>query len=234
MKTLASTLLLFILNLGMAQNLLVFSKTNGYRHTSIEDGQKALAGLAARNGMTVQFSEDSLVFSEETLSQVDVVIFLNTTGNLFAPAQKEAIQAFINQGGGFLGIHSASDTEYQWPWYGKLVGNNFAGHPEIQQADLSITDSTHLATVGLPTKWVRKDEWYNFNTPFPEHLNVLITIDESSYEGGKMDGYHPLSWYHEYDGGRAFYTALGHTAESYIDPLFLGHLLGAIQWAAGQ
>jgi uncharacterized protein len=129
-------------------------------------------------------------------------------------------------------VHSATDTEYDWPWYGNLVGAYFKSHPAQQEATLHVIDRNFIATKHLPAEWKRFDEWYNFKWMAP-NLHVLITIDEKSYTGGTMNGYHPMSWYHEYDGGRAFYTELGHTDESYADPLYLKHLLGGIKYAMG-
>ena len=215
-------------------DVLVFSKTNGYRHESIEAGVEALRKLGKENGFNVQASEDSTLFDQGVLNGVEVLVFLNTTGDIFSAGQEKAIKDFIQNGGGFVGIHSASDTEYEWEWYGKLVGRYFNGHPNIQEATLRVLDTTHQASAHLPLTWVRTDEWYNYKNPFPENLNVLLVIDETTYEGGTMGDFHPLAWHHEFDGGRAFYTGLGHTKESYGEENFLKHLLGAITWAAGE
>lgn len=214
-----------------AQHLLVFSKTNGYRHESISAGQQAIIKLAVDNNMTVTFSEDSTLFETGILKRIDVLIFLSTNGDVFNDRQEKAIETFIKNGGGFVGIHCATCTEYSWNWYGGMIGTYFDDHPEIQEATLRIQDTTHLSTKELPLTWVKTDEWYNFKSPLPDWSNVLITIDEASYQGGTMGADHPISWYHEYDGGRVFYTALGHTIETYTDPLFLEHLMGGILWA---
>src|SRR5437667_8230708 len=135
-----------------------------------------------------------------------------------------------------VGVHSASDTEYAWSWYGGLVGaylDRIHGHSRIMQATIHVTDRTHPSTMMLPAVWTRTDEWYNFATNPRGRVNVLMTIDERTYKGGAMGVDHPIAWYHKYDGGRAWYTALGHTSESYYEPLFLAHLWGGIIYAAG-
>jgi cytochrome c len=146
-----------------------------------------------------------------------------------------AFEKYIQSGGGYVGVHAASDTEYDWPWYNKLVGAQFKSHPKQQEAVLHVVDSNFIATKHLPREWKRWDEWYNFkNLMLDNTYHVLITIDESSYTGGENGAFHPMSWYHDFDGGRAFYTELGHTDESYADPLFLKHLLGGINYAMGR
>lgn len=214
-------------------SLLVFSKTEGFRHRSIETGIQAIQKLGVEQGMKIVATEDASLFTEELLPQYDAVIFLNTTGDVLDYRQEAAFERYIQAGGGFIGIHSATDTEYNWGWYGKMVGAYFLNHPKIQEAVLKVKDGTHPATKMLDAEWKRTDEWYNFKSINPE-LNVLMTIDETTYEGGENGAEHPMAWFHEYDGGRAFYTALGHTEDTYADPLFLAHLLGGIQYAIGE
>jgi type 1 glutamine amidotransferase len=213
--------------------LLVFSKTAGFRHGSIEPGVAALESLAAGNGMTVTASEDSAVFTDESLASYDAVIFLSTTGDILDEAEQAALERYIRAGRGFVGIHAASDTEYDWPWYGGLVGGYFASHPAIQEARIEVVDHGHPSTAHLGAEWIRTDEWYDLRS-VADHIQVLMMLDESSYEGGGMGESHPIAWYHEYDGGRAFYTALGHTEASYTEPDFLAHVLGGIQYALGE
>jgi type 1 glutamine amidotransferase len=167
------------------------------------------------------------------LKQYDAVVFLSTTGNILNDEQQKAFEEFIRSGKGFVGIHAAADTEYDWPWYGKLVGAYFVSHPKQQKAKLTITDHKHASTKHLPTTWERFDEWYNYKSRNND-VKVLMTIDESSYQGGKEGAYHPMAWYHSFDGGRSFYTALGHTDESYKEENFLKHLLGGIKYAVGK
>ena len=217
-----------------AFSVLIFSKTAGFRHDSIPAGIAAIRALGEQNNFRVDASEDAAIFSDDNLAQYRVVIFLNTTGDIFNPGEQAAFERFIRRGGGFVGIHSASDTEYDWPWYGGLVGAYFRRHPAIQSATLKVVDPSHRSTRHLPIEWTRTDEWYDFRHDLDPDITVLIRIDETTYRGGRMGADHPMCWYHAYDGGRAWYTAIGHTIESYKEPLFLEHLLGGITWAAAR
>ena len=214
--------------------VLVFSKTGGYRHDSIDEGVAAIAALGAAHQFQVDATEDAAVFADTQLAGYKVVIFLNTTGEILDDAQQAAFERFIRAGGGFVGVHSATDTEYDWSWYHELVGAYFKSHPAIQSAAIDVVDRRHPSTRGLPARWERTDEWYNFRDAPGPNVAVLAALDETSYSGGMMGASHPIVWYHSYDGGRAWYTAMGHTAESYAEPLFLDHLLGGIRWAAGE
>ncbi|MEJ7739815.1 MAG: ThuA domain-containing protein [Chitinophagaceae bacterium] len=213
--------------------ILVFSKTSGFYHTSIPKGLQAIQKLGAENGFDVDTTVNAAWFTDDTLKKYATVVFLNTTGNVLDNKQEIAFERYIQSGGNFVGIHSATDTEYDWGWYGNLVGAYFNGHPKTQQATLDIKDNQHVSTKHLPAKWTRTDEWYNFKK-LKQDVHVLITIDEKSYEGGTNDNNHPMAWYHEYDGGRSFYTELGHTDESYTDTAYLKHILGGIQYAIGK
>lgn len=216
--------------------VLIFTKTEGFRHDSISDGVAAVQRLGQTHDFGVTHTERASVFTEEELQTYDVVVFLNTTGELFDDDQQAAFQTYIQAGGGFVGVHSATDTNYEWDWYGELVGAYFDGHPSVQEGRLEIVDAEHPSTDMLPDPWVRTDEWYSFRDVY-DGLNVLINLDEDSYDledTPAMGDDHPVAWYHEYDGGRAWYTALGHTTESYEEPEFLDHLLGGLQWAAGD
>lgn len=214
--------------------LLVFTKTAGYHHASIADGVQAIFKLGQANNFLVDTTSNSAMFNEDTLKQYAAVLFLSTTensDNLLNNYERNAFQRYIEAGGGFVGVHAATDAGYQWGWYTRLVGANFNGHPEEQQmATLHIVDKDNISTKGLPDPWIRKDEWYNFKN-MNKDVHVLITIDEKSYKGGTNGANHPMSWYHDFDGGRAWYTALGHTSESYTEPNFLNHLLGGIKYA---
>jgi type 1 glutamine amidotransferase len=216
------------------QQVLVFSKTAGFRHKSIDAGVELLRELAAEHGFTTLCTEDAGAFTDETLAGCAAVVFLNTTGNVLNLAQEAAFERFIRAGGGFVGVHSATDTEYDWPWYGELVGAYFAGHPRVQPAAIRVVDASHPATTDLPTIWNRADEWYNYRALPKASVRVLASLDESTYTGGNMGVSHPVIWCHEFDGGRAFYTELGHTLESYAEPAFKAHLLGGIEWAMGK
>jgi type 1 glutamine amidotransferase len=213
--------------------VLVFSKTNGFRHESIPQGIAAIKKLGKSNGFAVDATEDSTKFTDANLKQYQAVIFLNTTGNILNDQQQAAFERYIRAGNGFVGIHSATDTEYDWPWYNKLVGAYFASHPKNQEAVIRVTDKNHPSTRHLPSEWKRFDEWYNFKSIY-DQTKVLAYLDEKTYEGGKNGDNHPIAWYHDYDGGRAFYTGGGHTNESYEEPLFVQHLLGGIQYALGK
>ncbi|NQY09745.1 MAG: ThuA domain-containing protein [Flavobacteriales bacterium] len=212
-------------------NLLVFTKTNGFRHSSIEPAIESFKKLGIENNFNTSFTEDSLDFNAEILKNFQVVVFLNTTGNILNGEQQKAFESYIESGGGYVGIHAGCDTEFNWPWYGKLVGRYFAGHPKQQEAGLETIDKNHPSTETLPTKFNRFDEWYNFIDKLPADVNVLVNLNESTYEGGTDNGPHPISWHHNVGEGRSFFTAMGHTEESYQEELFLSHILGGILWA---
>jgi type 1 glutamine amidotransferase len=211
---------------------LVFSRTTGFRHDSIPDAVSAMRNLGAEHGFGVDTTEDPAVFDDTQLAAYAAVVFLLTTGDVLDDAQQAAFERYIRAGGGYVGVHSATDTEYDWPWYGGLVGAYFADHPPgTYEAVLHIEDPTQ----DLPATWLRTDEWYNFrvNPRVSPDVVVLATLDEATYPGGTM-GDHPIAWYHAYDGGRAWYTGGGHTRESYSEPLFLTHLQGGIDYAAAR
>jgi cytochrome c len=213
--------------------VLVFSKTAGFRHDSIRQGIGAIEALGAEHEFAVDSSEDAARFSDAILARYKLIIFLNTTGDILGPEEKAAFERYIKSGGGFVGIHSASDTEYHWPWYGRLVGAYFASHPEIQSAVVRVADPGHPSTKDLPRFWRRTDEWYNFRGNPRGAVHVLATLDEATYSGGTMGADHPVTWCQSVGGGRSWYTAMGHTAESYAEPLFRLHLWGGIESAAG-
>ena len=236
MKGLAAALLLFFAVTPAAEisrRVLVFSKTAGFRHDSIPDGIAALRRLGAEQGFAVDATEDASVFDDARLAPYAAVVFLLTTGDVLDDGQQAAFQRYIEKGRGFVGVHSAADTEYDWAWYGGLIGAYFQSHPAIQPGTIRIADPVHASTRGLPAVWNRTDEWYNFRANPRDRVHVLAVLDETTYSGGTMGSDHPIAWCQFYDGGRAWYTALGHTSESYSEPLFLGHLLGGIQFAAG-
>jgi len=215
-----------------AFTVLVFTKTAGFRHESIPAGIRAIKSLGDEQHFRVDSSEDAAAFTDANLARYQVIVFLNTTGDILDLNQQAAFERFIQRGGGFVGIHSATDTEYDWEWYGRLVGAYFDSHPSIQTATVKVVDATHLSTVQLPDTWSRNDEWYNFRADPSPHVRVLVQVDEMTYTGGTMGKNHPISWYHEYDGGRGWYTAMGHTTESYSEPFFLRHVSGGLRWAA--
>ncbi len=226
---------------------LVFSKTAAFRHASIPTGVAAIQQLGAEHNFSVDATEDATAFTEANLARYDVVIWLSTTGDVLNDAQQVAFERYIRAGGGYVGIHAASDTEYNWPWYGGLVGAYFRDHPglvnpQFQVATVQVLGQGTAATSTLPHQWVREEEWYNFRTNPRHTVRVLAEVDERTYDprgysvpGGSpgMGKHHPISWCQPYDGGRAFYTAMGHKAEYFSEQLLLAHILGGIRMAAG-
>ncbi|HEU4901384.1 MAG TPA: ThuA domain-containing protein [Flavisolibacter sp.] len=215
------------------KKILVFSKTAGFRHTAaIQAGKTGMLELGKQNKFGVDTTENADVFTPDNLKQYAAVVFLCTTGNVLNDEQQKAFEQFIHNGGGYVGLHSAADTEYDWPWFGGLNGAYFKNHPRPQEAVFNVVDSNNIATAHLPAVWKRFDELYNFKW-IGTDLHVLITIDESTYTGGGNGDDHPMAWDHEYDGGRGFYTALGHDNKSWEDPLYVQHVLGGIRYAMG-
>ncbi len=245
-------------------NVLVVSKTAGFRHSSIDEGIAAIQQLGTANDFTVDVVDGAMTagssdpqlaaaFTDATLAQYDVVVFLSTTGDILTVPMQEAFERYIQGGGGYAGVHAASDTEYTWPWYGQLVGGYFRSHPPgTPTADVDVTDGDEPSTTGLPASWTRTDEWYNFQdisepvvngsatvadfSPRASQVHVLATVDESSYDeqdGNTVDDDHPVAWCSDFDGGRSWYTAMGHTEASFADADFRRHLLGGLQTAAG-
>jgi cytochrome c len=219
-----------------ARKVLLFTKARGYHHESIPAGITAIEKLGKENNFSVDVDSTGKVFNEDDLKKYKAVIFLNTTGNILNSDEQVALQRYIEAGGGFMGIHAAADAEYNWAWYNKLVGAYFKSHPgnpNVRKATVIVKDTSFIATKGVPEKWERTDEWYNYKN-ISADLKVVATLDEDSYEGGENGKDHPIAWYHEYDGGRAFYTGGGHTTESYSEPLFLQHLAGGIKYVIGS
>ncbi len=231
--------------LSMAQKgqfrVLLFSKTEGFHHESINEGVTAIKALAVRHNFSVDWQENASIFNEKALANYDAAIFLNTTGNILNDEQQAAFEKFIRSGKGYVGVHSASDTEYDWDWYTKMVGMMFKIHPQIQTAYLKVEDKNFPGMERLPSKFIWTDEWYEFGPLKSTDLHYLLSIDEKSYNpnvkwgenvGKGMGDFHPIAWYHNYDGGRAFFTGLGHVPQVFSDNLFLDHLYGGIYWAA--
>ncbi|WP_416978308.1 ThuA domain-containing protein [Streptomyces sp. T028] len=212
----------------MTARLLVYTRTTAYRHDSIPD---AVTAVQALDGFTVDHSEDPAAL-EAPLDGYAAVVFLSTSGEVLTPAGRERLAGYVGSGGGFVGVHAAACTEYDWPYYGELLGARFDRHPDYQPGKAVIEDHGHPATRHLPTVWDFTDEWYDFRASPRGRVRVLAGADESSYEGGGMGADHPLVWCREEGAGRVFYTALGHASEAYRDPDFLAHLRGGIAWAA--
>ncbi|HSU49236.1 MAG TPA: ThuA domain-containing protein, partial [Segetibacter sp.] len=227
-------------NRAVKPKILVFTKTAGYHHESISAGSQAIQKLGSQNNFDVDTTSNAERFNEENLKKYSAVVFLSTTGNVLDNIQENAFERYIQAGGGYVGIHAAADCEYDWNWYGRLVGGYFLSHPgihdtfpNIQTGVLNVVDQNNDATKQLPKEWTRRDEYYSYKKINPD-IKVLMTIDEKTYHGGENGANHPMTWYHEYDGGRAFYTALGHTKESFNEAPYLKLVLGGIEYAIGE
>ncbi len=212
-------------------NLLVFSKTNGYRHESIESGKIILKEIADENNFLIDFSEDSKIFTSD-LSKYNVIVFLNTYGNIFNPKEEESFKNYIQHKGGFVGIHSASATEPDWEWYVEMLGAKSESSETISQGNISIVEKNHPSTKYLPYNWVVTDEWNNLSTELPDDIKVLAYVKKIDPVNQQNVSY-PFCWYHEFDGGRCWYTTAGHNPKTFTEPLFKEHILGGIKYAAG-
>jgi glucose/arabinose dehydrogenase/type 1 glutamine amidotransferase len=215
--------------------VLVFSKTAGFRHDSIPAGIAAIQQLGQQNGFTVDATEDAGAFTDTNLARYQAVVWLSTTGDVLDTTQQAAFERYVRAGGGYAGVHAAADTEYDWAWYGQLVGAYFNSHPAIQQATIKVEDHAHPSTATLPDRWTRTDEWYDFRVNPRGTVHVLASLDETTYQpgAGAMGADHPTAWCQDFDGGRSWYTGGGHTQESFADQRFRTHLLGGIRTAAG-
>lgn len=218
------------------ENILVFTRTISIRHESIEAGVQMLQTLGQDNGFAVQQTEDPADFNDEGLARYDVVVWLSTDGEVMTEPGRQAFQRYIRAGGGWVGLHAANASEYNWAWYGQLIGGGafFQNHPPIQSGRVNVEIADHPSTAHLPQSFTVTDELYTFRANPRSSVKVLMTLDESSYAVGNLAmGDHPIAWYHEFEGGRAWYTALGHPPAWYSDPMFTRHVLGGLQWAAG-
>ena len=216
-----------------AIRVLLYSETEAYRHANIEVARDRMLRFGKTKGFVMHASEDDNIIHPDSLTEFDVIVFLNTTGDIFNEQQQATFINWYRGGKGFVGIHSASDTEYDWPWYHQLVGGYFVNHPPgTSDAEIEVLDSHHPSTKMLPQPWKINEEWYNMRDVLPE-TSKLLNLDESTYEGGEMGSQHPLCWYREYDGGRTWYTAIGHKPETFDDTTYLEHLFGGIIYAAG-
>ncbi|MFI1659999.1 ThuA domain-containing protein [Streptomyces sp. NPDC020472] len=214
-------------------DVLVYTRTAGYRHDSIPAGAVALVELAAGLGRAAEVTEDPAAFAPERLAECAVVVLLSTTGNVLTSQGRTAFEAYLRGGGSLLAVHAAANAEPDWPFYGELLGTRFDGHPEIQPGAVLVDDREHPATGPLPERWDWTDEWYNFTSnprTSGRSVRVLARADETAYRGGTHGADHPLAWCREIDRGRVFFTALGHAPEAYGDPVFRAHLGGALAW----
>lgn len=218
--------------------VLVFSRTLGFRHANIPLGVAAITRLGQENGFAVDATEDSSVFSATNLARYRAVVFLSATGDVLNEPQEKAFKEYVLGGGGFAGIHGAlfgpSACEDKWAWYGELCCASFKNHSAVVPARVDVEDRINPSTAALPPHWERTDEWYNYDGTPRGQAHVLATVDESTYTGGKVGADHPIAWCKRMGKGIMWYTAMGHTEESFKDPLFLKHVLGGIELAAGR
>ena len=223
------------LNVGLNNekiSLLVIYKTSGFIHKEgIEAGKKLFDHICNEKNYDCVISNESTYVNSKFLENIKVIVFLNTSGDILNSDEKIAMETFIKKGGGFIGIHSATDTEYDWDWYGKLVGAYFVNHPDIQTAKI-FTQNKSFIVDHLKKEWEIKEEWYNFREINP-NIKVLLSLDESSYEGGGNGSFHPITWYHEFGGGKSFYTGLGHVGKTYDDNRFVKMIEKAILYTSG-
>lgn len=235
------TVTVTVLAQGKQFKALLVTTTKGWHHESLHSGVLAIKELGVKNFFDVVLFENPNGFTDDYVKQFQVIIFLNTTGDIFNDEQQKVMERYIQSGKGFVGIHSASDTEYDWEWYTKLVGRMFKIHPAVQTAKLNILDPKFPGLQGFEGGKLWTDEWYEFGPEKISGLNYVLSVDESSYnakvqwgqnKGEGMGQVHPVSWYHNYDGGRSFYTALGHIPVIFSDKAFLDHLYAGIFWAA--
>lgn len=216
--------------------ILIYSGTTGYRHESIPAGIKAVTAMAKRRGLTVVASEDPAVFDAASLKRFRAIVLISCTTNPKDPAsewivgpRQEALQNFVRNGGGVVGIHGASDSHYHWPWYGRMIGGHFARHPAgTPKGTVTVVAPTDPTVVGLPRTVSRVDEWYYIDDYDPVS-KVVITLDPTTI-GEKDVNPNPISWTREINRGRIFYTAMGHTVESYSEPFFLQHVAQGLDW----
>ncbi|MBN2350023.1 MAG: ThuA domain-containing protein [Bacteroidales bacterium] len=225
-------------------NVLVYYNTAGYWHESTPEGVKTFVLLGNQNQWNVTSTEDSTLFTDAFLNRFDVIVFLETGLTIFDDMQKAAVQRFVRGGKGLITVHTGTYTEMEWPWWVNAVGGKFLGHPPEQKGKLIIEDNTHISTLHLtePT-WETTDEWYSFDRNPRDSAHVLISIDENSYNVdddkwfpgvNQRMGDHPIVWYREYENGRIYQTALGHSEKMFQDPNYQKLLTGAILWAAGK
>ncbi len=226
---------LLAMNLNDRFQVLLYTKSETYpwRHDSISNGVEMFKELSRANQFGLTWTDDAEIFNDhERLNSMDVVVFMNTSGDILDDEQKEAFQEYIRNGGNFVGIHGASFTMMEWDWYIELLGGVWNGHPGIHTATVDVEDRAHPATSHMPEKWIVTEEWYNFER-LSDNINVLMAVDENTYEGGLMSDYHPVAWYQEdFEGARTFYTLMGHGERMYENELFRQHILGAVWWAA--
>lgn len=216
-----------------APRVLVYTFTAAYRHPSIPAALEALHAIEAEAGFDVVYTEEPAAFEPNMADRFDVVVFANTTGTVLTDSGRHSLQEFIRSGGGFVGVHGASDTEHDWDWYAAMLGAEFTDHAPLPVDGTVVNEAPDFpATAHLPATLTYADEWYNFDRDPRPDSRVVLSLDETGIEGVTMGPGHPLAWARDFEGGRVFYTALGHTSEVWAQPWFRQHLRGAIEWAA--
>lgn len=222
-------------------SVMVYTSPDHWHDQALPTALTQLETMAEAHFFDLTWTQAETSFTDDNLRKHAVVVFLNASGERLSSAQWQSFRRFIRKGGGFVGIHAAAVCAEREEWYRKLIGRVFTGHPEKQTAVMTVRDEGFPATMHLPRRWVWTDEWYEFGPALTEELRVLLTVDETTYfarrttdqgEVGGMGADHPVAWYQEYDGGRSFYTALGHLRVHYSDPWFVRHIYGGIYWAA--
>jgi len=220
--------------------VLVLSIPNKYHHDYIPVARESFQRMALHHQFALTWTDDPAVF-EGDLKKFAAIVFLNTPGEVLNETQRSRFQDYLHAGGGFVAVHKAIATARQWPWYEKLLGQSFRTHPYIQTAVVHVTDRNFPATMPLPDRWIWTDEWYEYDAPLVSDLHVIMTVDETTYDPTRiwpgqhaagMGAFHPVAWYHRFEGGRCFATALGHNPELYTDKTYLDHIYGGIYWAA--
>ncbi|MFH0758150.1 MAG: ThuA domain-containing protein [Bacteroidota bacterium] len=221
--------------------VMVYTSPDYWHNPVIPTAVTEFKKMAEKHFFDLDWTQQASSFTDENLNRYAVVLFLNANGESLNEEQMGNLKEFIQHGGGFVGIHATSVTRDQCEWFQKLVGRSFTGHPEKQTAVLHVMDRTFPACMHLPDQWLWTDEWYEFGEALTDRMKVLLTVDENTYvakrvvDGAEVNGMgsnHPIAWYQEYDGGRSFYTALGHLEIHYTDSRFLDHIYGGIYWAA--
>lgn len=217
------------------KRVLIFSKNAlwGYRHASIESAVKSLTKHCIQAGIQSDASEDASLFNDTDLAKYSTLVLLSANQDIFDANQEAALQRYIRSGGGLVGIHCSSGVERNWKWFNQMLGATFQYHPPQQNGVIKITDKNHPATKHLPTNWKRWDEWYYFG-PFTNKVNILAVLDSTTFKSQKHTQNYPFAWYHEFEGGRVFYTAGGHNAEDFEEPMFVKHIMGGIEYAIGK
>ena len=242
---LVQSVLLLLVQMGTssqvsALEVLVFSKTAAYRHDeAIDDGNAMFRALASRHGWKISFGEESTVFDPKRLATTDCVVWNNVSGNVLAHSQREALQIYLNRGGGFVAIHNAVHAESDWHYFKETMGGyTFRGHAKgknkVQECKIIVEKTDHPITKHLPASFTRNDEWYNFAPNPGSTVRVLLHLDESTLRGPKMGMYHPITWTNELDGKRVFCTCLGHTPQTFEEPEMIEMFLQATLWASGE